>query len=269
MMASSVFFTSHSYTACATLLVYDLLLLFPTEINYVWLPRPTHPHLLLFALNRYSPLVDMALTINWLLHKSTPADCHRFYIIVSPFALTGIFISQVILMIRTYAIWDRRRAIFWCFIGIGIFCFIPTVICMAMELKTAQFVALPNHPDCLNVSPPYLLAVAFIFMLVIDTIIALLTLFKGVEHLRRSNHPFLTEFYASGMLFYICIFIISLANILVPMWAPDLIGFLSGFQRIFHSILCNRVMLLILKQRQRSPTEDPYTGDVGLSDTAQ
>ncbi len=134
----SLFFTSYSQTACATVLIYDILLLFPTEINYVWLPRPLHPRLLLFAFNRYSPLVDTALTINWILQTATPALCHRFYSIVSPFVLIGIFTSQVILMIRTYAIWDRSRAIFWCFIGTGILCFIPGVVCIAIALKTTQ-----------------------------------------------------------------------------------------------------------------------------------
>ncbi|PBK83298.1 hypothetical protein ARMGADRAFT_1089413 [Armillaria gallica] len=263
----SLFFTSYSQTACATVLIYDILLLFPTEINYVWLPRPLHPRLLLFAFNRYSPLVDTALTINWILQTANPALCRRFYSIVGPFVLIGIFTSQVILMIRTYAIWDRSKAIFWCFIGTGILCFIPGVVCIAIATKTTQFVTLPNEPGCINLSSSNIMAVAYILMLVTDTIIALLTLIKGIEHLRRSTHPFLTELYASGMLFYVCIFIISLANILVPVWIPSLTASLGCYQRIFHSVLCNRVMLLIFKQRRRHSTEETYTDDVELSDT--
>ncbi|KAK0444975.1 uncharacterized protein EV420DRAFT_1572728, partial [Desarmillaria tabescens] len=68
------------------------------------------------------------------------------------------------------------------------------------------------------------------------------------------------------MLFYVCLFLISLANILVPMWT-DAIAPLSCFQRILHSILSSRVMLLILKQRRirrRCPTEELYMDDVEL-----
>ncbi|KAK0187097.1 hypothetical protein F5146DRAFT_762673 [Armillaria mellea] len=263
----ALFFTSYSQTACATVLVYDMLLLLPTEINYVWLPRPLHPRLLLFAMNRYSPLVDTTLAMNWIQQTATPALCRRFYSVVGPFVLIGIFISQVILMIRTYAIWDRSRVIFWSFVGTGIFCFIPAMICIAIATKTTQFVTLPNEPGCINTSSSNIIAVAYILILVTDTIVALPTLFKGIEHLRRSTHPFLIELYASGMLFYVCIFIISLANILVPIWDPSLTASLGCYQRIFHSILCNRVMLLIFKQRRLHSTEETYTDDVELSDT--
>ncbi len=67
-----------------TVLVYDLLLLLPTEINYVWLPRPVHPLLLLFALNRYLPLILMGMTINWLLHELSVAQCRQLPYIVGP-----------------------------------------------------------------------------------------------------------------------------------------------------------------------------------------
>ncbi|KAK0502427.1 hypothetical protein EDD18DRAFT_1100874 [Armillaria luteobubalina] len=261
----SLLFTSYSQTACATVLVYDILLLLPTEINYVWLPRPLHPRLLLFAMNRYSPLVDTALAMNWIRQTATPALCRQFYSVSAPFVLIGIFISQVILMIRTYAMWDRSRAIFWCFVGTAIFCFTPGIICIAIAIKTTQFVTLPNKPGCINLSSSNIMAVAYSLILVTDTVVALPTLFKGIEHLRRSTHPFLIELYASGMLFYVCIFIISLANILVPIWVPSLTASLGCYQRIFHSILCNRVMLLIFKQRRLYSTEETYTDGVELS----
>ncbi len=121
-----------------TVLVYDLILLLPTEINYVWLPRPVHPLLWLFALNRYLPLIDAAIAINWLLHKPSAAQCRQLSFITGPLAALGIFISQVILMIRTYAMWNRHRVVFWCFIGIGMFSFIPGVVGLCIQLKTIQ-----------------------------------------------------------------------------------------------------------------------------------
>ncbi|KAK0444985.1 uncharacterized protein EV420DRAFT_978902 [Desarmillaria tabescens] len=243
-------FTSYSFTACTTVLFYDLLLLLPTEIDYVWLSRPVHPLLLLFALNRYLPLIDMAVTINWLLHKPTPTQCHQFASIMSPLMVIGILTSQVILMIRTYAIWDRHRAVFWCFIGTGVFCFIPELVCIVIELKTIRFIEpSSNYPGCFNVSSN-MAETFYIPVLVSETIIASLTLFKGVQHLRRSSHPFLIEFYVSGMFFYVCLLLMTVANILVPMWADSLAPFLSYVQLILHSILSSRIMLLILKQRE-------------------
>ncbi|PBK88755.1 hypothetical protein ARMGADRAFT_356376 [Armillaria gallica] len=127
----------YSFIASVTVLVYDLLLLLPTEIDYVWLPRPLHPFLPLFIFNRYWPLINAAIAIK-LLHYPSAAQCRLLSYIAGPLAVIGIFASQAILMIRTYAIWDRHRVVFWCFIGIGIFCFIPTAVSLVIELTTSK-----------------------------------------------------------------------------------------------------------------------------------
>ncbi|PBK61002.1 hypothetical protein ARMSODRAFT_1026079 [Armillaria solidipes] len=265
LTTSSNSFPFYSFTAGATVLLYDILLLLPTEINYVWLPRPVRPIFLLFALNRYLPLIDTGMTIIWLLHEPSAAQCRQLFYITGPLGVLGIFASQAILMIRTYAIWDRHRVVFWCFIGIVTFCFIPSVVGLVILLRS-QYVGPTNH-DCLSQSsnaPNFL----YIPVLVSETIVASLTLFKGVQHLRRSSHPFLKDLYVSGMLFYVCLLLITLANILLPMWAHNIAPSLTFFQSIFHSILTNRIMLLILTQRQtrrRYPTEELYSGDVELS----
>ncbi|KAK0234858.1 hypothetical protein EDD85DRAFT_938991 [Armillaria nabsnona] len=246
LATSSNSLSSYSFIASVTVLVYDLLLLLPTEIDYVWLPRPVHPLLLLFALNRYLPLIDAAISINWLLHKP----------------------SAVILMIRTYAIWDRHRVVFWCFIGIGMFSFIPGVVGLLIQLKTSQFLRQSDDSGCLS-HPSKVASLLYIPIVVSETIIASLTLFKGVQHLRHSSHPFLKELYVSGMFFYACLLFMTLANILVPIWAPGIAFFLGSFQINLHSILNNRIMLLILKQRRtyrRYRTEELYTSDIELSD---
>ncbi|KAK0460151.1 FtsJ-like methyltransferase-domain-containing protein [Desarmillaria tabescens] len=265
-MSSMASFSSYSFTACTTVILYDVFLYLPTEIDNVWLPRPVHPLLLLFALNRYLPLVYVVMTINWLLHKPTCAQCHQFAFVVSPLMALGVFTSQVVLMICTYAIWDRHRAVFWCFIGLGVFCFIPGVVCLAIELKTVQFIELPfDLPGCLSISPTTA-EVFFVPVLISEMVIASLTLFKGIQHLRHSSHPFLIEFYISGMFFYACLFLITLANILAPTWANT--PFLDYVQLILHSILSSRIMLLIVKQRrihQCYLDEEPYTGDIELS----
>ncbi|KAK0234878.1 hypothetical protein EDD85DRAFT_96300 [Armillaria nabsnona] len=261
-------FAFYSFIASVTVLVYDLLLLLPTEIDYVWLPRPLHPLLLLFILNRYLPLINATISLS-LLHNSSAAQCRLLYCIAGPISLLGIFASQVILMIRTYAIWDRRKWVFWCFIGIGAFCFAPTAASLVIQLKTNKFIGLYDHrhTDCLSQSS-HLPNFFYIPVLVSETIIASLTFFKGVQHLRNSNSPFIKEFYVSGMLFYACLLLLTLANILVPLWAHDVAPFLSFYQNLFHSILSNRIMLIILTQKRRHrryPIAELYSDDVELS----
>ncbi|KAK0485370.1 hypothetical protein EDD18DRAFT_1293078 [Armillaria luteobubalina] len=262
-------FSLYSFFASVTVLLYDHLLLLPTDINYVWLPRPVHPLVLLFALNRYLPLVVTGTSIDWLLHEPSTAQCRYLSYVIGLLGAIGVFMSQVILMIRTYAIWDRNRVVFWCFIGIGTFSFIPRVVSLSIHLRTNQFVSPFGHADCLGHSSN-MQNLFYISVLVPETIIASLTLFKGVQHLHHSSHPFIKELYVSGIFFFACLLLITLANILVPMWAPGMtLFFLGSFQTNLHSILSNRIMLIILKQRQTYrcySMDEQYTGDIELSD---
>ncbi|PBK82104.1 hypothetical protein ARMGADRAFT_742052 [Armillaria gallica] len=151
----------------------------------------------------------------------------------------------------------------WGFIGIVIFCFIPEVTGLGLHLRAIQFAGPFDHLNC---SSPCsnMTKLLYIPVLVSETIIALLTLFKGVQHLRRSFHPFITELYVSGMFFYACILFMTLANNLLPMWVPGSALFLGPFQSILHSTLSNRILLLILKQRRirrRYPTEERVTSN--------
>ncbi|PBK83395.1 hypothetical protein ARMGADRAFT_1019179 [Armillaria gallica] len=176
-----------------------------------------------------------------------PLKLCLFYI-VGPLAVLRISASQAILMIRTYAIWGRHRVVFWCFIGIVTFCFIPHVVGVGIQLRSQFIGSFDSHTDCLSHSsnvPNFL----YIPVLVSETIIASLTLVEGVQHLCRSSHPFLKELYVSEMFFYACLLLITLTNILLPLWAHDIAPFLSFFQSVLHSILSNRIMLLVLKQR--------------------
>ncbi|KAK0460153.1 uncharacterized protein EV420DRAFT_1673206 [Desarmillaria tabescens] len=249
-----------------TVLLYDLILLLPTEIDYMWLPWPVHPLLLLFALNHYLPLVDMAFNINWLLHRTSAIQCGMYSFITGPLIAFGFFTSQIILMICTYVIWDRHRVVFWCFIGTGVCCLTPEVVSLVIELKVVQSAQSSNIPGCF-IFFPSLPELFYVPVLISETIIASLTLFKGIQHLHRSSHPFVTELYASGMFFYVCLFLISLTNILVPMWTDAITPFLSYFQHILHSILSSRIMLLILRQKgTRRPAEELYMGDFELSE---
>ncbi|KAK0489770.1 hypothetical protein EDD18DRAFT_1188276 [Armillaria luteobubalina] len=71
------------------------------------------------------------------------------------------------------------------------------------------------------------------------------------------------------MFFYASILFITLANILLPMWVPGIALFLGAFQSIIHSILSNRILLLILTQRwihRHNRTEELYSSVLELSD---
>ncbi|KAJ6546183.1 hypothetical protein DFH09DRAFT_1321107 [Mycena vulgaris] len=107
--------------ACATVLVYDwmctldqevavisyfdLISIDTFQISCVW-SRPRTLGTLFFVFNRYLPFIDVFLCLSG---TRISAECLTRFKIVGWFTVVGIFLSEVILMLRTYALWERRR----------------------------------------------------------------------------------------------------------------------------------------------------------------
>jgi Tfp pilus assembly protein PilN len=73
---------------------------------------------------------------------------------------------------------------------------------------------------------------------------------KAARHIRGTSSNWVVQLYTDGLLFWVYLLTISLASILLPILAPPIFtNWLAVPQRIFHSILCTRVLLLILRQR--------------------
>ncbi|KAJ6532826.1 hypothetical protein DFH09DRAFT_1181692 [Mycena vulgaris] len=83
--------------ACATVL-----------ISCVW-SRPRSLGTLFFVFNRYLPFIDVFLSLSAKTTRISAEQCLTRFKIVGWLTVIGIFLSEVILMLRTYALWERRR----------------------------------------------------------------------------------------------------------------------------------------------------------------
>ncbi|XP_006457135.1 hypothetical protein AGABI2DRAFT_123002 [Agaricus bisporus var. bisporus H97] len=98
--------------------------------------------------------------------------------------------------------------------------------------------------------------------------VGILTAIQAYRSLRFSHSPWVKQMYKDGLLYYVyvlgilvpAIFLVvlsndyvtalSIANVLVAALAPRyLANWLATPQRVVHSVLCNRVLLQILRQR--------------------
>ncbi|KAF9005237.1 hypothetical protein BDQ17DRAFT_1354096 [Cyathus striatus] len=132
-----------------------------------------------------------------------------------------------------------------------------------MEIRSLKYVV-TERPGCRLVSTSPIIIVAYILLVMSETTMAVLTGVKAYRHLRHSSSPWVVRLYREGLLFYVYLLIISLANVLVPVLAPRMFAnWLASPQRVLHSVLCNRVLLLILKQRSAAnmTTRYPVTRD--------
>ncbi|KAJ7128658.1 hypothetical protein C8R44DRAFT_979272 [Mycena epipterygia] len=226
--------------ACATVLIYDWLCTLNQEISHVR-ARPWSTGTLFFVLNRYLPFIDVFISLSAKLTRISP-ECLTRIKIVAWLNTFGIFLSEVILMLRTYALWERKRAVL---ISMAILCIctvIPTAVFVQLELGSLEYVP-TDGVGCALARASSIIVFAYLMLMISETTIVVLTAIKAYQ--------------AS----------ISLANILVPILAPSMFSnWFATPQRVLHSVLCTRVLLLIRKPLvRRTGFRDSIT--VSINDT--
>ncbi|KAI0748966.1 hypothetical protein BC629DRAFT_1179933 [Irpex lacteus] len=243
----------YTIAAFGSLLVYDYLCTLADEISLVWL-QPWNIGTVLFLLNRYPPFLDTFLSLHALTTVQYPEVCIRNFKAVTWLIVSGVFIAEMILMIRTYAIFQRNRwmKIFLC--SLMTLVVVPGCVVVELELQSLHYGYPKNQPyfGCYLTQPPsVVIFIAYVLVLFSETIIVGLTAFKAIQHLRRSRSALVVHLYRNGLLFYVYILLISLANVIVPVvGASELANWLATPQRVLHSIFCTRVLLSILHDRR-------------------
>jgi len=237
--------------ACGTILVYDWICTFDQELSYVW-ARPWSLGTMLFVLNRYLPFIDIPVALSAKFMRITPEDCLRRNELVGWLTALGLFLSEVILMIRTYALWERKCAVLVSLTILSLLTAAVTAVITHLELTSLQYV--PTYGiGCTLAKAGSVIIFGYLMLMVSETTIVALTAVKAYRDLRWSRQPWIIQLYRDGIIFYVYLFGISLANILVPILAPSpFSNWLASLQRVLHSVLCARVLLLIRQQAART-----------------
>ncbi|KAF7367174.1 hypothetical protein MSAN_00977300 [Mycena sanguinolenta] len=223
--------------SCATILIYDWICTLDKEITHVWL-RPVSTGTILFALNRYAPFIDIFVALSAKFQRISPEDCLTRNTIVAWFTVLGIYLSETILMLRTWALWGTQE------VGLHIIND-PWNLVTELEIRSLLYVP-TTGVGCTLGKAGAIIIVAYILLLLLETSIVILTAIQAFRHLRYSREPWLIQLYRDGIVFYVYLLVISLANILVPILAPSMFSnWLASPQRVLHSVLCTRVLLRI------------------------
>jgi hypothetical protein len=134
---------------------------------------------------------------------------------------------------------------------------VPTAVLVNMETRSLHYKSpTPDVLGCTLASAGTELIFGYMIIMLSETAIAVLTAIKAYRDLRRSRVPWILKLYRDGLLFYVYLLMISIANVMVPILAPSMYAnWLGTPQRVLHSVLCSRVLLLILRRRRLASTE--------------
>ncbi|PPQ78900.1 hypothetical protein CVT25_002388 [Psilocybe cyanescens] len=201
-----------------------------TEVAYVWSRRRSFGTYL-FVLNRYLPFIDLTLSLYGL-------------------NTAGIEITQGILVLRTIAIWERNRWVCGILAVVITGTAVSAIVSSKLYLDSLYFVE--ENPDfffgCVLKSSNKMIVISFIAILISET----------------SKHPFRSSLSTASDLKHRS-HLRPNGDTSSSTFAP--IKFILGTstlqarpQRALHSMLCNRVIFIILSVQREQDESD--SGDI-------
>ncbi|EJC98747.1 uncharacterized protein FOMMEDRAFT_161580 [Fomitiporia mediterranea MF3/22] len=265
--------SSYIDTASFAILGYDYLLTFEDERTLIW-PSNWSAGKVLFVLTRYLPFVDLSITASHHFRTGlTPEECSLAYKSAGWLINIGIIIAELILVLRTWAIWEKNRKVT---ITLGIWAslsLIADVVVMCLFMRSIEFSSLPaGLSGCLVTSGNTLIVGVWIILMVYEAGIIALMVLKVVQMFREfvdkelRNQALYKAVFRNGMsdithisfslpdiegtgaIFYVYIFTMSVANVIViSRLSRDLSTMLASLERITHAILTQRLLLSLRK----------------------
>jgi len=248
------------------LMLYDHVLTFDEEVRLIWSARWTLPKVL-FLLIRY--LVPVGLIINisemsglgndWV----TTPFCKVWFAVAISVGVVTIAIGNFMVLLHIWNLWDRNRR-FMLFTMLLFFCTqVTTIVCIAVALTEV----IPNT----SFSPLLKLCVldqrSRIGMLwapgVVFELVAFISLcWNAMERPRDKKTEFTKVLYRDGSIYFLLLFTLRLANLLLAFLAPLSLIFLGVF--FIWSTTTLTVTRLILRlrrlsqEREETRHRDPY-----------
>ncbi|KZS93846.1 hypothetical protein SISNIDRAFT_454291, partial [Sistotremastrum niveocremeum HHB9708] len=239
--------------AAVTILIYDWLLTFDREVEYIW-KENWNVGKVLYILNRYVPAIDLTIHLNAFLNPNVgPAFCRPWFYIDVALAYFDVSIVVFLLVLRTIAIWERSRPISLLISLTGLFTMLSLAVFVIIVSIRLQVLSYPYIPipglltGCYWVENVRFTALVWTCPMVFEAVVFMLTFWKAVDHLRNNvlmHMPLFKALYRDGFLYFFMIFAIALANlILLHVASPALGQLLLMFYRAGTSVMASRIIL--------------------------
>ncbi|KIM44057.1 hypothetical protein M413DRAFT_443118 [Hebeloma cylindrosporum] len=240
--------------SASTLFVWDYMLTFRMEVDLVWKSKWTFMKGL-YLFQRYLPFIDTA----WLvLYRQTGGNltrtaCWDTYHASGVLMIVGLAASEMILTIRTWAVWNRNRRlsiilpILYALVWGSCFFFLSKFL---NSLRSSD-PPYPGFKGCFVTHASKDLNFLWVLLAVWNTMVLMLMLIPAVRTYRSGgeNGRLFKTVYRDGLIYYLYLFALALANVIVIATLPSQFQEpLTVMERVIHSMLASRVLLEIRAQ---------------------
>ncbi|KAJ6503857.1 hypothetical protein C8R45DRAFT_973944 [Mycena sanguinolenta] len=256
-----------------SLLCYEYFITIELEVSRYWGLRPTVPNVLFF-MNRYGMLfgtIPIVFQYFWT-SPSTPhklAVCDALHFYHEWFAVVSQIVIGVMLILRTYALYERNRRILalMVVVSLGVIAVGAWAIIGGPSPKPGDEVPQLNlYIGCstgLTSAGSLGLAAAWAGNGLFDCTIFLLTLYRALSRSRARNMDLVTVLLRDGSIYFGVIILVNLSNILTFVLAgPYARGAPTTLANSVSSVMITRLMLNL-----RDPSLSSMAGRLSTSAT--
>jgi len=244
------------FVTAAAIFIYDYLLTLHREIKLIWFSQWTYTKVL-FLLVRYLTFADTFLLLYNQLFFNVSADMCRWTYLGALWLVTlKMALAEVILALRTWAVWERSKVVFALLASIM---FGNRVVqCVFTGLLTRHmigYITEPMYPgfrgcNVGNVSVSGIkLPYTYLGLTCVEAVILTLMIISGFKLYRMEALAGLSEIvHRDGILFYIILLGITTANVVIG-FSPLLVNLntlmLTPLEGVLYSVLTTRIVLNI------------------------
>ncbi|KAG2756463.1 hypothetical protein P692DRAFT_20791363 [Suillus brevipes Sb2] len=253
---------------CYAVVVWDWAISLPREWRFIWKTHWT-PVKTAYLFCRYWVIAVVPYLLYAFVTNHTEAECQRIYKIPVALAMWNQVGSESVLLIRTYAFFNRNN-----YLLAALICALAGVVGYQLFVDTSEMMLLPfvtppfTEGPCFPISRPHSahLLGFFIAPLLFDTIVTAITVWKAFAIRRRSGGPsskLIQTFLREGVFYYILISIANLINGIFYLQPRQVISALN----IPLSVMMAPVLAcrLILDLRERGAETDSHSEGTGVS----
>ncbi|KAK7460576.1 hypothetical protein VKT23_009297 [Stygiomarasmius scandens] len=133
-------------------------------------------------------------------------------------------------MLRTYALWERRRSILIFFCVLALALLPPGFYFTLKEAQSLRYGPTPlNERGCNMTDADNIIFITFALLALCEFISAGVIAVKGYQHIRRTRRMWVMHFYRDGILFYVYLIVLTIGNMLSSAVGPSLGPWLALF----------------------------------------
>jgi len=251
--------TNFTVASCA-IFVWDYILTFRMEVDLVWRSKWSFMKGL-YLFQRYLPFIDTTWLILYAQTGSrlTKVTCQKIYPSAAVLMMVGFATSELILTLRTWAVWDRNRRLTIILpILYGLF-WGSTLVIVGIYVNSMTFgdPSNPGFPWCfLTHAPNKLLVYPWMLQTCWNTLMLVLMLVPTLRDYRSRGHrdgALMKVVYRDGVIYYLYLFVLSFINAVIFKTLPlQYQQLLIPMERVLHSMFASRVLLHIRAQKERT-----------------